>query len=148
LEFSLQTVVTSDGKSTMTSESDPSELVLSLSDKVSEMTKTISIEPKSQARFYVWLCPNAKTLVGEAGKVELKDFSVNINCRLVKDFQHTIRVIGTTCRYPDLHIDVTELTFHGSISVTDDGSENYKINYFQGQDQHYVNLRSSPNGSM
>jgi hypothetical protein len=139
LEFTLQTVI---GSGDEESGEDPSELVLSLSDKVSEMAKIVSIEPMSQARFYVWLCPNPSRSSSSKGRgVELKEFSVNINCRLLKDFQHTIRIIGT-CHYPELQVNVMEITFHGLIDLEDGVGDNmFKVKYFEARDNQVIRVQ-------
>ncbi|KAI8808501.1 hypothetical protein BJ742DRAFT_709657 [Cladochytrium replicatum] len=109
LEFTLKSNLSSD---------DPMELIFSLSRSTVKLFQSLTIQPESFARVYLRVCPATDTpppvTLKEAECADEKHIEIYINCRLVKDYQKTVRVIAIM-RHPQIRVSAKELSFSGSI---------------------------------
>src|SRR5436309_15318936 len=81
-----------------------------------KLFKTLTVEPESNTRVYIRLIPlpsrKIQDLLDSGNQrdpdlVEKKIIEIYVNCRLVKDYQHTV-LLKAECRMPSLQINYDE----------------------------------------
>jgi len=107
LEFTFQTNLDYD---------DGTEMAFSTSRTSAKLFKTLVVDPQSNVRVYIRLRPLPSREIQQAldrgiprdpSEVEEKNIEIYVNCRLVKDYQQTVKV-KAECRMPSLRVHYSD----------------------------------------
>ncbi|CAG8447699.1 8569_t:CDS:10 [Diversispora eburnea] len=95
---------------------DPTEIVFSTSRMSAKLFKTLTVDPETNVRVYIRFRPMPSREIQEfldkgntrdPNLVEEKIVEIYVNCRLVKDYQQTLK-LKAECRMPSIQVDYKE----------------------------------------
>ncbi|RHZ71084.1 hypothetical protein Glove_262g53 [Diversispora epigaea] len=95
---------------------DPTEIVFSTSRMSAKLFKTLTVDPESNVRVYIRFRPKPSREIQEfldkgntrdPNLVEEKIVEIYVNCRLVKDYQQTVK-LKAECRMPSIQVEYKE----------------------------------------
>ncbi|CAG8457039.1 15393_t:CDS:2, partial [Dentiscutata heterogama] len=129
LQFTFQTNLDYD---------DPTEIVFSTSRISAKLFKTLTVEPESNVRVYIYFRPLPSREIQKSLENGLKDpelieekiIEIYVNCRLVKDYQQTV-ILKAECKIPSLRVDYEDSALTGKICRQYSNDDEFTIQFDQ-----------------